>query len=390
MSDIKRVLPLAGANCIGIIALGINIPLLSFYVVTLGGTDFQAAIIFAVFSMASFMVSPLWGRLSDKIGRKPAIIASLFLTIVAYIWLGLADDMWEVFGSRVLAGLSSGWMSIPLAYVGDVTSKENRAKGMGLIGAGFGVGFTIGPPLQALLVGPKDNPDFFLPIMVAAAFSVVAMLIVMVFVTEPERHRADKTQVTTRILSDKNIVWLVAIYFSVFLVWTGIEGIFALWSLRKFDLGPADVGYFLGVGGIVTALIQGGLIGRLVKRYGEASLVMAGVVILAFSMFWLANSTAVWMIYAVMALFGIAKGFFTPAMQSLFSRLAPAGRQGEVMGAAQSSLSLARVLGPAWAVLVFVTLGHSAPFLIGALFLLPVMIAIFVMNKKLNLQVAEG
>lgn len=390
MSDIKRVLPLAGANCISIIALGINIPLLSFYVVTLGGTEYEAIVIFAIFSAASFLVSPLWGRLSDRIGRKPAMMAALGLTIVSYIWLGLADNLWEIFGSRVLAGLSSGWMSIPLAFVGDVTTRENRAKGMGLIGAGFGVGFTIGPFLQAVLVGDRANPDFTLPIMVAAGFATLGLLIVMAFVKEPTKHREDDRHVSARIFKDKNIVGLLAIYFSVFLVWTGVEGVFALWCLREFDLGPADVGMFLGFGGIITALVQGGLIGRLVKKHGEGKIVITGVLILVASLMILYQASDIWMIYLAMGLFGVAMGLHTPAMQSLFSRVAPAGRQGEVMGAAQSANSLARVIGPAWAGLVFVSLGHSMPYLIGALFLLPIIVAIFVMTKKIGVETQEG
>lgn len=388
MSDIKRVLPLAGANCINIIALGINIPLLSFFVLTLGGTEYEAIVIFAIFSATSFLVSPLWGRLSDRVGRKPAMIASLALTIISYIWLGTADSLVDIFGSRVLAGLSSGWMSIPLAFVGDVTSKENRAKGMGLIGAGFGVGFTIGPFLQAVLVGARDNPNFMLPIMIAAGFATVGLLIIIAFVKEPAKHRADDRHVTTRIFKDKNILGLLAVYFCVFLVWTGVEGVFALWCLREFDLGPADVGMFLGFGGIITALVQGGLIGRMVKKFGEGKIVITGVVILACSLMILNQANDIWMIYAAMGLFGVAMGLHTPAMQSLFSRVAPDGRQGEVMGAAQSANSLARVAGPAWAGAVFVGYGHGTPYLIGALFLLPVIVAIFIMTKKLSAQTA--
>lgn len=390
MSDIKRVLPLAGANCISIVALGINIPLLSFFVVSQGGTDFQATLIFAIFSAASFLVSPFWGKLSDKIGRKPAIVASLGLTVISYIWLANADGLWEIFGSRILAGLSSGWMSIPLAFVGDVTSKENRAKGMGIIGASFGVGFMVGPPLQALLVGAKDNPDFMTPILVAAGFAFVGLLIVLAFVKEPERHRADDRHLTVRILKDRKVTGLLVIYFSVFLVWTGVEGVFALWSLREFNLGPADVGLFLGVGGVVSALVQGGLIGRLVKRYGESNIVITGVVILAISLIILQQASEIWMIYLVMSLFGVAMGLHTPAMQSLFSRVAPAGRQGEVMGAAQSANSLARVIGPAWAGFVFVNLGYSMPYLMGGLFLLPVLVAIFFITKNLNVVATQS
>ena len=384
MSDIKSVLPLAGANCINIIALGINIPLLSFYVVTLGGGEFEAIVIFAIFSAASFLTAPLWGRLSDNIGRKPAIIIALSITIISYIWLGLADSITEIFMSRILAGVSSGWMSIPLAYVGDVTSKENRAKGMGLIGAGFGIGFTIGPFLQAILVGSKDNPNFTLPIMTAVGFVTLGLLIIMFFVKEPKKHHANDRRISRGIFKDKNVTSLLAIYFCVFLVWTGFEGVFALWCLREFNLGPADVGMFLGFGGIITALVQGGLIGRLVKYYGEAKIVIIGVIILAVALMVLQQADEIWMIYAAMGMFGVAMGLHTPAMQSLFSRIAPEGRQGEVMGAAQSANSLARVIGPAWAGAVFVGYSHNMPYLMGAIFLIPILGAIYIVTNRLR------
>ncbi len=384
MSDIKSVLPLAGANCINIIALGINIPLLSFYVVTLGGGEFEAIVIFAIFSAASFLTAPFWGRLSDNIGRKPAIMIALSITIVSYIWLGLADSITEIFMSRILAGVSSGWMSIPLAYVGDVTSKENRAKGMGLIGAGFGIGFTIGPFLQAILVGSKDNPNFTLPIMTAVGFVTLGLLIIMFFVKEPKKHHANDRKISRGIFKDKNVTSLLAIYFCVFLVWTGFEGVFALWCLREFNLGPADVGMFLGFGGIITALVQGGLIGRLVKYYGEAKIVIIGVIILAVALMVLQQADEIWMIYAAMGMFGVAMGLHTPAMQSLFSRIAPEGRQGEVMGAAQSANSLARVIGPAWAGAVFVGYSHDMPYLMGAIFLMPILVAIYMVTNRLR------
>ncbi len=384
MSDIKSVLPLAGANCINIIALGINIPLLSFYVVTLGGGEFEAIVIFAIFSAASFLTAPFWGRLSDNIGRKPAIIIALSITIISYIWLGLADSITEIFMSRILAGVSSGWMSIPLAYVGDVTSKENRAKGMGLIGAGFGIGFTIGPFLQAILVGSKDNPNFTLPIMTAVGFVTLGLLIIMFFVKEPKKHHANDRKISRGIFKDKNVTSLLAIYFCVFLVWTGFEGVFALWCLREFNLGPADVGMFLGFGGIITALVQGGLIGRLVKYYGEAKIVIIGVIILAVALMVLQQADEIWMIYAAMGMFGVAMGLHTPAMQSLFSRIAPEGRQGEVMGAAQSANSLARVIGPAWAGAVFVGYSHDMPYLMGAIFLMPILVAIYMVTNRLR------
>ena len=176
----------------------------------------------------------------------------------------------------------------------------------------------------------------------------------------------------------------MAIYFCVFLVWTGFEGVFALWCLREFNLGPADVGMFLGFGGIITALVQGGLIGRLVKYYGEAKIIIIGVIILAVALMVLQQASEIWMIYAAMGMFGIAMGLHTPAMQSLFSRIAPEGRQGEVMGAAQSANSLARVIGPAWAGAVFVGYSHDMPYLMGAIFLIPILIAIYMVTSRLR------
>ena len=241
MSDLRRLAPLALATCVNIVALGTTLPILQYYMLDYGGTTFQAALIFSLYSACSFISAPFWGRLSDHIGRKPILLISILCTVAAYLWLALASDLWEIFASRAFAGLTAGWLATSQAYVSDVTAPENRAKGLGILGAAFGVGFVIGPAIGAISVGGVDNPNYALPCMIAAGATVVGFLITLVLVREPERHIAGAgSRAGTKVLADPATARLLAIYFAVFLIFTGVEGIFALWVKQSFGLGARN------------------------------------------------------------------------------------------------------------------------------------------------------
>lgn len=382
MSDVKRLLPLAGATCISIVALGIAIPMLPFYVRNAGGTEFEAAVIFSVFSAASLLSSPLWGRLSDRIGRKPVMLSSLFFTIVSYVWLGLADDLWEIFLSRALAGFTAGWLATSQAYVADVTAPENRAKGLGLLGAAFGIGFTIGPTLTWAISAWTGETDYLMLSLIAAGCATVGLLMTIAFVTEPERHRDAVSRPGLKVLGDPQLAGLLGLYFCVFLVFTGVEGVFALWGAAKFGLEAKDIGLLLGFGGIVTALVQGGLVGRLTKKMGEGRLAVLAVWTLAISLILMTQVDEYYMIYFPMAFLAIAMGLHNPAMQSLISRVAPDDWKGGVMGTAQSVASLSRIAGPAWAGAAFTAFGPVSQFYIGAVFLVPVLLGAMIIARR--------
>ncbi len=382
-SDFKALYPLVAATCVNIIGLGVVIPLLPFAVKSVGGGDFEAAAIFSVFSACAFLSAPVWGRLSDRMGRKPVMLISVLATVISYLWLANADSILAIYASRAFAGFTAGWLATSQAFVADVTRDEDRAKGMGLLGAAFGIGFTIGPAVGGYAVGGSD-PDFVGPAYISAGCVTVGLLITLMLVREPVRRVGVGSEVgmgTTRVLGDKGLRRLMIPYFLVALVFTGVEGVFALWGAAVLDIGAREVGYFLAFSGIVNALVQGGLVGRMTKRMGEVQVALIGVAMLLASVLAMILVTDVSWLAVPLALLAIAMGLHNPAMQSLMSRRAPADWKGGVMGAAHSAASLARIAGPALAGLAFANFSETSAFWIGAVILLPVLVMIMGLKR---------
>lgn len=381
----RPLIPLAAATCLAIVALGIVMPVLPFYVTDLGGGKDLAPLIFSTFSAAALLAAPFWGRLSDRIGRRPVLLVAIAATVLAYLWLAMASEIWELFASRAFAGATAGWMAASQAYVADVTGEENRAKGMGLLGAAFGIGFTIGPGIGGLSVGQGDAAEgYILPALLASGFAAAALLVTLLFVKEPERLRAKAGErVKLSVLREPMVARLLLLYFLVALVFTALEGVFAVWGADRFDLDARDVSYYLVFAGVITVIVQGGLVGRLSARFGEARVaIAAGVVLLAASLS-LIFVVSAWQVYLPMALLAIGMGLNNPACQSLLSRHAPDHLKGSVLGAAQSAQSLARILGPAWAGWSFGTLGAQSPFVIGAVLMLAAILVAVTVERRI-------
>lgn len=372
-SNFRALTPAALATCFNIIALGIMIPLLPFYVKSHGGNDLDAALVFSTFSACSFLSAPLWGRLSDNIGRKPVMMISVAATVLSYVWLAHAGTMMEIFASRAFAGLTAGWLATSQAFVSDVTTSQDRAKGMGMLGAAFGIGFTIGPLIVWQTVG-FDTPDYMTPAYLSAGFATIGLFVTAIFLKEPARHRdvgGKLAKTVGYVARDKALAMQFLPYFLVGIVFTGIEGTFAQWSEHILSFGPAEVGFFLGFAGIVNAFVQGGLVGRLSKRFGEVKTALIGVLCLMGGALCLALTTTPGFLYLALGLISVAMGLHNPAMQSLMSKTAPDNWRGGVMGAAQSSASLARIIGPALAGLALAHIAVTAQFWACAVLSLP-------------------
>ena len=383
--------PLFLSTCAIVVGLGVIVPLLPFYAGRFGATPLEVALLFAIYSACQFATAPFWGRLSDRVGRKPVILVCFAGTAVSYVWLAYVSGLGELFASRALAGAMAGWMAASQGWVADTTEPDRRARGMGFLGAAFGIGFVIGPVLGAVAVGAAE-PNFELPILFSAGSATLALVIAAVLISEPDRHAARESGATAalRVFSMPVLLMLLGVYFAAFFVFSGLESTFALWGEAELALGPRDVGLLLGFAGICMVIVQGALLGRLAARFGEARLVLAGIVTLMAGFLAIPPAASGWHLLPAFALLAIGQSISNPSLQSLISRVAPADWKGGALGVAQAASSMGRVLGPVWAGFLFTEFGRDWPFLGGALLLAPVFLLALHAGRRARGHIGAG
>jgi DHA1 family tetracycline resistance protein-like MFS transporter len=341
---------------IDLVGFGIVIPVLPYYV---EGTKFNASprmvgLLFASYSVMQLVFTPILGRLSDKYGRRPILFLSLLGTSAGFLVMGFAWTLWMLFAGRIIDGITGGNISTAQAYIADVTSKEERAKGMGLIGAAFGLGFTFGPAIGGVLSKWGISVPFIFAGCMAFANAVLLYFTLPETVTpgHPARTSAatGRWSQLARALKNARLAYVLVIYFLFVVAFSIMTTSFALFTMFRFGFDAAHNGYMFMFVGIVGAIIQGGLIGRLAKKFGELPLTVVGSLLFALSLLaipFTSPQTGLALLLAVGALFAIGNSLSTPSLTSLASKSAGAGEQGGVLGVTQSVASLARAVGPA-------------------------------------------
>ncbi|MBT4938951.1 MAG: MFS transporter, partial [Rhodospirillaceae bacterium] len=248
---------------INLVGFGIVIPLLPFYGEHFGASPDEVTWLMAIYSLTQFVTAPIWGRYSDRYGRRPILLISLAGTVAAYVWLALAEDLQTLYLARGLAGITAGSISAAFAYMADITTEENRAKGMGLLGAAFGLGFIAGPAIGGLLAGSDPaTTNYQLPSYVAAGFSGAAFLAALVILKESLSDEL-KAKIASRSTSERWALFMntmkqptirltiILTFVSVF-AFAGLEATFALWSEREFGWGVEQNGYIFAFIGIIS------------------------------------------------------------------------------------------------------------------------------------------
>ena len=362
---------------IDLVGFGVVIPLLPYYGLEFHATPFAITTMMACYSLAQFFASPLLGHLSDRLGRKPVILASLVCSVLSYLWLGFATQLWMLFAARLLAGAGAGNISAAQAYVADVTPPDQRAKGMGLIGAAIGLGFTVGPAIGGAVAGGNaQSAHLAWPAFVAAALSAAAFVLAFMRLEESLTHRptarVGRVAMAKAAAARPMLRMLLVLVFVSIAAFAGMETTFALWAHDGFGWGPFQVGMIFFYVGILLSALQGGAIGKLAKTVGETNLVIAGAAIIAVGLFALTFAHALWLVLVASALLAIGMGMFSPSIASLFSQQAGEGERGGVLGLSQSAQSLARIVGPAVAGAIYGGLGRNAPYYLGALLMVGV------------------
>ena len=339
---------------IDLVGFGIVIPVLPYY---LSSDKFRASplalgLLFASYSAMQLIFSPVMGRLSDRYGRRPVLLVSLIGTGIGFYVLGAAGSLWMLFAGRIFSGITGGNISTAQAYIADVTTPEDRAKGMGLFGAAFGLGFIFGPAIGGILSKWHLSAPFYFAS--ALAFANALLL----YFTLPETVTADHParQVQRgwshffRQLRHRRLALVLAIYFLFVFSFSIMTTDFAYYTMYRFGYDAQHNGYLFAYIGILAVVVQGVLIGGLVKRYGELPLVLVGALLLTAGLVVLPlvgpAAGGLLGLLGVVTMFSFGNSFATPTLTSLASKSVGAAEQGGVMGVTQSAASLARTVGP--------------------------------------------
>ena len=350
-----------------LVGFGLVIPLLTFYAESFHATPLQVTGLMSVYSLMQFVAAPLWGQASDRFGRRPLLLASIFMTALMLAGFATASSLVWLFVFRALHGAMTANIAIAQACMADLTTPETRAKGMGLIGAGFGIGFTFGPWLG----GELAHFGLTVPIWVAAGLSGLNFLLALRFLPETrkpgersERRPINPLAILGAIRHPTVGRWILLTGVFVF-AFAAMESTFTLFAVHEHQLKPEEIGRMFAVVGVVGAIVQGGLIHRLVKRFGEAALLPPAFLLVATGLFWMPFATLGFPLLVDFGVLASGQGVVSPALQSLVSRGVPADEQGEMMGSNQAMGALARVFGPAAGGLLFERVSFGAPFLMG-------------------------
>jgi MFS family permease len=355
---------------VDMIGYGIVVPLLPFYAELYASGALVVGLLASIYAVMQFVGGPFLGGLSDRRGRRPVLLLCLLGASFAYLLLGLAQTLASLVVAVVLAGAASGTLATAQAFIADSTTMEGRARGLGLIGAAFGLGLMAGPALGGLL----SLHSLSAPALFASALALTNC--VFGYLTLPESHaphlrrrvpllRLDPISQLARILKMRHVRALLAAVLLLNLALAGLVNNFPLFSQARFGWGTTSNAFFFAFVGMCAVVTQGFLIGRLQPRFGESGLLLGGLALVSLNLLLVSLVPSGVLLYPIVGLLALGMGLAIPSLTAIISNRTPAGVQGRLMGGMQAILSLALILGPVTAGLAFDHLGIPAPYLIG-------------------------
>jgi MFS family permease len=373
---------------VDMIGFGIVLPLLPFYAEEFGATPLQVTLLIASYSAMQFLAVPVWGRASDRLGRRPFIVASLFASAVSYLIFGLAGSLLTLFVSRIAAGASGGTISVAQAYVADSTGPADRAHGLGMLGAASGLGILIGPAIG----GYFSLFGYHVPGFIAAGLCAVNGVAAIFFLPESRKRpgvmagpvsgsagpgagvrgsggspaQAGTLGAWLRTMTSYPFVLLLAVYFLAIMSFAAMTSVLALYADRAHGMDAVDLGIMFATAGGTTVVVRGLLVGWLVRRVGEHRIVQAGTVALALTLLAIPLVPSEALMFALVPFWALATGLTFPSLASLVSQATDAESQGSILGGQQVVGGMGRVVGPVWAGALFGSIGIRSPFLVGA------------------------
>jgi MFS family permease len=374
---------------IDMLGFGIIIPILPIFSKELGAADYQVGLIAMIFPIMNFLFAPLWGTLSDRHGRRPIMLISIFITSIAYFVFSQVTVLWILFFSRLLSGVGSANISVAQAYITDVTSPAERTKSLGFLGAAFGIGFIMGPPLGGWLKSISTSGTVDWVGYVACGMCVVNL--VMAYFLLPESLKEKKInvpfnfKVVTGIITELKktmvgqLLWINFIFITAFML---MQISCSLMWKEITLLDEKQIGYVFAFIGVATAVVQGLLVGRMVKAFGETKMLTYGIIFMAVGLAILpltGKTLFVPVQFIGLALIALANGCLTPSITSLLSKFANQNEVGHVLGVSQSFGSVARAVGMGLSGFLY-SVQFAVPFVVGVV----LMLTCFVFTTKLK------
>lgn len=351
---------------------GLVLPAFLFFAENLGASPVIATTIVGSYSLGQFIANPIWGRMSDRYGRKPILLVSTAGMFVAYLLMAFAENLWMLGGARLLTGIMGANVSVAMAYITDITPVEKRAQGMGLVGGAISLGFIIGPAFGGLLSGADADSATLMWPGIGAAALCCATLIATFFVKEslPPEKRSNAIdrdgqpkglEAIRMVMRRPTVTRLIIIGFMIYTAAGFFETIMPLWSEARFGWGPRDIGLCFTYLGLVVAITQGYLVGKLAPRFGESKLVLVGVACYCFGLLWMTQVPS-WPLMMVGITFTAGGGAIAvTSMTTLVSHQAGEHERGLVLGVYNSSAWMGRFMGPPVSGLLFQTVAVQAP-----------------------------
>lgn len=378
---VGSIAALVGVVLIGMTGFGVFLPSFPFLALELGATPTATTIAMGAYSFGQLIAAPFWGRLSDRMGRKPVLVAGLLGGVASYLWIAHAGSVVDLGLARLFGGLMAGNVGAAFAAAEDLAGERSRARNMGLLGAAVGFGFIAGPALGGLIIEQApEREDFARVCYVAAGLAGLGAIVALAFFREsisqpPPRRLAGSRTNLAMLASRPALARFVAVMLLMVAAQALMETTFALWADARFRWGPREVSWTLAALGTLAVLLQGGGAGAAARALGERMMLLIGLALFAAGFAGLAASHAPATMAAALFVFAVGIGLATPALNALIAAQADENERGAVMGLSQSAAALGRVAGPLGAGALFDGLGPAAPFTVATI---TVLAALFV------------
>lgn len=380
----KRLFSIILVVFIDLLGFSLILPLLPYYAETFKANQTVTGILIASYALMQLIGAPILGRLSDRFGRRPVLLLSVFGTFLGFLLLGFANALWMLFASRILDGLTGGNLSVAQAYISDVTDEKSRSKGLGMIGAAFGLGFIIGPVTGGIL----SQWGYAVPAFAAAAISFINLILIYTWLPESltEEKRSQMTEKRPAITLSAMLtafqrpftgsILITRFFFG--LAFAIFQTIFSLYALAKFNLTARDTGFVLTYVGVLSVIVQGFLVGRLTTRFREDLLITASVGLMAISLLgWALAPSLIWL-YIIMTPTALSGGLLNTLLSSTLTKAVAPQEIGGILGLSAAVESSTRIIAPILGGVLLQQFGTWSPGAFGALIMVGVSIYVYI------------